>query len=408
MERTLELQLCLVLAVTLMAAGCATVESGPIQTFLPPEVVEIPVVVKPKIKRIIPPGSRIVIMDIAGDCATEVKDALMRRLIDNADYDVLTRENLRQIIGEKELNWAEGDFNTEAVFKVGKLLGASFFVVGRVSFCGRPPQTEIDGDEEDVFNVFAALQIIDLETGKVIVSSANEGKYIPGIERAESSNERPESARASTGGSAGEGVGEAGVQTVKDSSSPSKNLMRIVGGKLGMKVPGSVPAGYPAEVVAGAVSSDSSSKKEEPEVYLRLKAAEDMANGFADKFFARQMWDNVEMWQGENWLYGNVVRYVKLGHCVEGVEFLTKTASRQLSSMAEADVGRYLHNLGVALLCSNQVEPALKKLRSAYRVNGHDTTLNMLGLAGKISEWSLEIEFDEEPEVGLLMRRVVR
>ncbi len=368
-----------------------------------PGVVSVSVVVTPKNKRIIPKGSRIVITDIAGDCADEVKDALMRRLIDNSDYDVLTRDNLRQIIGEAEFSWG-GKFDTETAAKLGELLGASLFIVGRVVYCGYLTSDVPDSNEGE-FNVFATLQILDLETGKVLVSSANEGKYIP----------RP--APVLTLNSLGQDI--AALTETVDTAMPSDITAAVknptphskpgILKSLGKRILG--PGGTSATEATPQPLSEIETLQIpelqlEPVTYIRIKAAEEMANGFADKFFARPSWEQVELWDDPHWNYSKtVIRYVRLGRCPEAVNFLESTAYLELSNMQESDVAKYLHNYGVALLCANNPELAMKKLRSAYRIDYNQTTLKMLGLAGKIIEWSLNVEVDQQPEVDMLMER---
>ncbi|MEM6796651.1 MAG: CsgG/HfaB family protein [Acidobacteriota bacterium] len=313
-------------------------------------------VASPTILRDIPKRSRIVIADIGGPCTLELKNALMTRLVDNSEYDVLTRDNLEQLLLETENNWS-GPFNTKTAATLGELLGASLFVVGNVVYCGR---TEIEEESEKTwqYNMLAVLQILDLETGKVLMSSADQGKY------------RPETSQLLV------------------PADPSNKVRDAVEGFLG------------DGVEEGEVDS------REIEVNFPIfKAAEDLANDFADKFFSRPSWENLEMWMNSYWRYGDSIRLVKLGHCSSAVDLLEGSAARELRMMPEKHVAEYLHNYGVALLCDNQVTPAMEKLRSAFRVTYEPTTLRMLDMAAKVDEWNLEIKIDEQPEIERLLRR---
>ena len=107
------------------------------------------------------------------------------------------------------------------------------------------------------------------------------------------------------------------------------------------------------------------------------------------------------------WKFGRSVGFVRLGHCSEAVNRLENGAAQELPHMNDVDVAKYLHNYGVALLCANRPEEAMRKLRSAYRVGNNQSSLKMLDLAARIIEWSLHVEVDEEPEVGMLLRREV-
>lgn len=351
-----------------------------------PEVVQIPVVVSPKESKAIPKGSRIIITDISGDCVTEVKDALVRRLIDNTDYDVLAREHLRQILVESEETWS-GPFDTETAAKIGRLMGASLFIVGKVISCGPSDTYSQNLEEESEFRIFAVLQIIDLETGRVILSSATEGKYSPTptpLLLAENSLDQdtiddiidlPITEIESIGN-------KSRTQRIKDIFSRNSNQVDQPLDK------------QPRNSLASLGN------------YPKIKAAEDLANGFADKFFSRPSWENVEMWKNPSWHYGDsLIRYVKLGHCPRAVQFLEEMASKELPLMNEREISEYTHNYGVALLCTNQPTEAMEKLRSAYRMGYQQTTLKMLGLAAKILEWSLEVEVDTQPETRLLAKR---
>jgi tetratricopeptide (TPR) repeat protein len=108
------------------------------------------------------------------------------------------------------------------------------------------------------------------------------------------------------------------------------------------------------------------------------------------------------MWQADEWLYSKAIAYVQLGQCPLGVEFLTNEANKELGQLSKEHLSNYLHNLGVTLLCSNRIDEAKEKLRSAYRVENNSATLRMLGLASKISEWQLSAEVDRSPEIQQL------
>ena len=334
-----------------MAPSPAVLESGiPEELYPKSEVIEIPIVVAPTITRDIPKGSRIVIAGITGPCSVELTNALMKRLVDNSEYEVLTRDNLQQLLGEIQKNWS-GNFNTETTARLGELMGASLFIVGNVVYCGK---TEIEEDDEDSwqYDILAVLQILDLETSKVLMSSADRGEYEP---------------RAS--------------QLLIPADPPSTEV-------LGSETEGSQVTGIEAEVNFPA-----------------FKAAEDLANDFADKFFSRPTWESLKMWKNDYWHYGDSIRYVKLGHCSRAVKLLESVAAQELRSMPEKFVAEYLHNYGVALLCDNKAPEAMDKLRSAFRITYEPSSLQMLDLAARFEEWKFEVRPDLEPEIEMLTRR---
>lgn len=320
-------------------------------------IVGIPVVVEPRIRRAIPKDSRIIITDIQGECATEVRDAVMTRLIDNTDYHVLAREYLNQIKNEARLN-EEGDFDSTTMTRLGDLLGASMFIVGRVTYCGPANQEKSllslnqegmpDFDDslinrKSAFSISAILQVIDLRHGSVLISGNAEGRHL--------------------------------------NLSPSQTTM--------------------FDKKRSKVDQSPTDTKRIP----RILAAEDLATEFAGKLFARPTWEIAEMWDNPNWLHGSSVRYVQLGRCDAAINLLENIAKSKLEDMPEQEVAEYLHNYGVALLCNNQPERAMEKLRSAFRVGYKDATLRMLNLSAKIVEWSLSVEVDTEPETQMLAKR---
>lgn len=346
-----------------------------------PEVIAIPIVVSPSHSNEIAEDSRIVIMNVSGDCSTEVKDALMRRLIDNPKYNVLSRDYLSQIVVETEQNWS-GQFNTDTASKLGELMGASLFIVGQVAYCGVSDSDSPDNESGVEFIIMANIQIIDVERGKVLVSTASEGRYIPRPKPELYDNDPLEAM-----GQESLQVTATNPSTEAADRSASNATTRLV------------------SEAAQQVRSWQEAADPDSERYPWIKAADDMANSFADKFFARPTWERVEMFSSPKWLYNDSVQFVRLGHCQQATRFMDEVASHELDRMPESDVGRYLHNYGVALLCSNHPAEAIDKLRSAYRIGLNQTTLKMLGLASRITEWSLTVALDSEPEVEQLLKR---
>ncbi len=370
------------------------------------EIVQIPILVRGNRRTNIPDKANIVIASINGECAEPIKHALMKRLIDNNRYSVLTRDNLQQIIGEADLSWA-GRFNTETATKLGRLMGASLWVVGRVAYCGRTFAESTDDKNSQSYTILATLQLIDINTGKVLVSSASEGTYIPRnfakLALASLDSDSP-SGSDKTGGAHPTGrerLTELAVETVRSELGEAKSGERLknFGGRVLQKLRSSRE-----KTVEIAKKVKNKSRKSKALEYVRLRAAEDLVDDFADRFFSRPSWEVVEMWNNKLWTYGKASRLVKLGHCSEASEMLKTAASKELPFMNEIETAEYLHNYGVTLLCSNELNSAIKKLRAAYRISTNISTLKMLGLTGRIEEWSLEMPPEEEPEVERLVQ----
>lgn len=429
-----------------LCAGCTTTQPTPrVESSPPPpppapppepELLKIPIVVTPKNRELIPPGATIVIADIAGLCAQEVKTALMKRLVDNADYNVVTRDNLRQIISEADQSWA-GKFNTDTATKLGELMGASLWIVGRVAHCEQSVSDEPENEVGTEYKIMAVLQVIDIATGKVLVASASEGRYSPQtfvpleLERAkpaagvadhsESSSAQlePGDARSEDGETrdfeSGEKTvpadSETGVQvasavaaSLRDRTLPdpiATPLSRLRDHKIS-RIPGDeTPPTEPLRRANGSKGQEVTETQE----YAVMRAADELASGFADKFFGRPLWEDVTMWNHPLRRYSEATVLVQLGQCPLAVRLMDEVASLELYPMTEQEVAQYLHNFGVALLCANEPEKAAEKLRAAYRLSQDKTTLDMLGLAGKIVEWSLAVEVDKQPEIEMLIKR---
>lgn len=398
---------------------------------VPPSLEEIPISLSPSVTDLVPDGARIVIANISGECADEVKDALVRRLIDNTNYNILARDYLKQIILENEGEWA-GDFNTETATKLGRLLGASLWIVGKVTFCGKSLGENIGQSDAGNFTIDASLQIIDLETREVLVSSFSQGSYskplspfmnsepvLSGFLRerkintssandsANSPNSPPsnEEASAETQSSEAPKDPQASASALQPSdrvpvyrSAEEAKRFR----ELGIKARPAVLKAKATRLLQRKRDNPRTATKNTPERYEKNRAADDLANKFADKFFSRPFWELVQMWQSDDWLYSKAIAYVQLGQCPLGVRFLTNEASKELDQLSKEHLSNYLHNLGVTLLCSNRIDEAKEKLRSAYRVENNLATLRMLGLASKISEWQLSAEVDKSPEIQQL------
>ncbi len=424
---------CLMAAACLSLTGCtslftpqATVlpESAVAPTIPESQLVEISVLMTSESLRKVPKNSRIVIADIGGPCANELKNALMRRLVDNAQYDVLSRDHLQQILFESTQQWA-GSFNSRTAIQLGELLGASIFLVGDVIYCGNPYDphsgyasrtTHATYNADEPYDIFAVLQIVDIKTGKVILSTANEGSYLSEASPLLFSAKPEEYARLDREIGAAPPPKPEQIKAaqrkrnLQRAGETTKNLLDRLFKSAGEMANNTIPEAVELAARSGDEGDRSSGKnegkkKKEEINYPAFKAAEDLANGFADKFFARPIWANVEMWSSSYWRYGDSIRHVKLGNCPIAAGYLETTAAKELSEMPDKDVAEYLHNYGVALLCANRTEQAIEKLQSAYRIGYHPSTLRMLGLASQVQEWKLHMKIDKQPEIDLILKR---
>lgn len=349
-----------------------------------------------------PKKIRLVIADINGLCAQEVKDALMRRLTDNPDYEVLSRDNLDHIMREQDKSW-NASFNSKTAVTLGNLLGASRFIVGRVTYCDESPFRARDLD----FWIHANLQILDLTTGTILLSTSSEGKFLP----KDPSYFRPDKkAKRKLRNFFGSTPNlelipphdsqerltspESSALWYSDEMSPYEQPPRLT------PVQFELTAGLP--LFGGKGDKPKPKPIPDRERFPKIRAADDLANSFANKFFSRPTFDEVDMWKDPGRIHSLAVQWVRLGQCPKAAKFIETEASLEVPSMSEDELARYLHNYGVTLLCSGELKRAVLKLRSAYRLKAMEESLRMIDLASELDEWNLKVEVVTEPEMTRL------
>lgn len=418
----------------LIDSPSSAIEAQPLER----DIVEIPILLEPVGKSAVPAKTRIVIMGLQGPCSGNVKDALVRRLVENTDYDILTRENLRQIVRERDMQWA-GDFNSRSAIQIGELLGASMFIVGRVLICEEAfdPATR----ELKRVRMQAALQLLDLDTGKVLASSASEGTYVPGSQELFFSyvgNRSPQDTKPERD-RLGDFFGRLTnlSDRVNQGASAIQSLRRLRDDPSSLRPSWTYPmlGRLPEVSQLGETTSETTKRVDEDDPrdgsltdpcnpcadpldveqalwtdhrirrHEYISAAQELADSFADRFFTRPTWENVEMWPNFDERYGEVTRDVKLGRCQKAVDRLESTETESLSELAVYDMAEFLHNYGVALLCANQIDAAKRKLYAAYRIAYHPSSLRMVDLANRMKEWTLKATPDREPEMNILLSR---
>ena len=413
----------------------------PVDPNSPSTILQLPILARPMGAVSLKQSSRLVIGEILGPCALEVKTALMRRLNDNPNYSVLTREYLQQLVAEKETHHM-GDYDSRTRARVGELLGASQWVVGEVVSCDTTMSSDPTQPNQAQMNVMAALQDLDLSSGKVLTSSVSEGTHVPrktsfldfivaqpeslqelvgdvqtysdtlgdreasGASSSNAQSADSQQAGPNPAGEDNESLSDSGTAArppgaaarAKEFLSKSKQILQsLKPGSRGSRMEG---------LVNGSTPGKSDKEKQKP--LLRrdiLSAAEDMASNFADKLFAREFWETVEMWNNPYRTYTESIRFVQLGRCDVAVAFMADFANQEIGSFTEREMAEYLHNYGVALLCNNKIPEANSKLQAAYRIISSESTLKMMGLSDRVLEWGLVIEAENEPEIKELTDR---
>jgi hypothetical protein len=395
----------------------------------PSEILQLPIFAKPAGEPHLSKRSNLVIANIGGPCSDSVRIALMRRFTDNPNHNVITRQYLDQLVQEKEEQYT-GDYDTETAAKLGRLLGASQWIVGEVVYCHITPIQDPTSPGAVQVKILAALQILDLATGKILASSVSEGIHIPRetsqldffVRTPELDLPETDSDEAPAGG---EGVQAAREQDpdspvtaeppvatafLQQNNAPLPSagdgwFQSFVGGVRQRVLPGRGSGSAGSRGGPRGSGKEQFKKESEPQERAKLAAADNLADNFADKIFARPLWETVEMWKNPTRLYTEAIRFAQLGRCDLAIDFMDRVAKDELASLDEHEISEYLHNYGVALLCANRLDEAVAKLSAAYRITSSESTLKMMGLAAKLAEWSLTVQPETQPEIQILAGR---
>jgi len=302
--------------------------------------VRVRIVTIPAKPRSVLKKTRLVIADIHGRCAQEVKDALMRRLTDNPDYEVLSRDNLDKIMREQEKSWDES-FNSKTAVKLGNLLAASKFILGRVTYCDESPLRDQNFD----FWIHANLQILDLQTGSIILSTSSQGKFLPRdnnysrpVQKAKrklrnffgsTPNLRSISSKDNLEKLA---ALESSLFRYSENGSPYEQPRRITPAALDLA----------ASLPFLGRKEDQPQQKPKPvpdrERFPMIRAADDLANSFANKFFSRPTFNEVDMWNDPGRIHSLAIQWVRLGQCPKAAKFIETEASLEVPSMSEDEL----------------------------------------------------------------------
>lgn len=346
------------------------------------ETVRIPILISPRAERTIPKGSRVAIFGISGEdsqCAQLVEDAIQQELIDNVNYSVVTRAHIGTLIKSQDRNW-NGNFDKRTISRVGRLTGASAYIVGIVGHCSNPEaqlqkyisdqqaalaQQGGNGSSEitslpsfvgslinsiatflglparfpkgRIFNlnkaftlstqVFVSLEVLDTETGKILMSGTFEGAY---------------------------------DNQIKPNAGHSIN-------------PGLA-------------------------IYL---AAKDAALQFSNKIFSRANIQRITMFGGEDMGLSTSIKYARFGHCERAVHHLNEQFGRTIYDMSEVQLGKFMHNMGAALMCSNRLPDAYEKLLGSYRLIERTETRRLIDLCSQLIDTGLAVSRNDEHEIKM-------
>jgi tetratricopeptide (TPR) repeat protein len=153
-------------SLTVLLTGCATVSIR--VPFVEPAEIDLKGI------------ENIAIGDITGLGGEDLQDDLTQALFESERFQVLDRQHLQHILTEHELQYS-GAIDESTAIELGKLIGSTAFIFGRVQRYGYNDQvsqskwkdkktgkTHINYKREGVATVRAFLQVTDTRTGKII------------------------------------------------------------------------------------------------------------------------------------------------------------------------------------------------------------------------------------------------
>lgn len=165
---TLVLSGLLLFTITILITGCATTSSFNVQVTKPAEI---------NLKDY----KKIAIGGIRGEGGNDLTDELTQALIESARFEVLDRNHIQTIMDEHKLNMS-GMVDETAAVQIGKFIGSAAMIFGRVSnykYDEKYSEGTIK-DRKGIFHrtytregsviVSVTLQLISVETGKIIIS----------------------------------------------------------------------------------------------------------------------------------------------------------------------------------------------------------------------------------------------
>lgn len=122
---------------------------------------------------------KIAIGEIMGTGSADLQEELTMALFESQRFEVLDRQHLEKIFEELKLTFT-GVIDENTAVELGKLLGSSAFVFGRVSNHSYSENTTYDDwkdkkgnshrsyERKGIANVSVSLQVTDLTTGKIV------------------------------------------------------------------------------------------------------------------------------------------------------------------------------------------------------------------------------------------------
>ena len=429
--------------------------------------IEIPVIVTPRDGLRLKSGSTIAMTNFLGACSEEVSDAMTQRLVDHHAYNVVTREHVARVIKEHRLNW-DGYVDSTTASKLGRLLGADALVFGKIYYCSESGVQETEPETRHQRDTQALG--VPVGTDGDSRRGARGGNKPPGVRVKEGVNLfanlfrafAPRKWQASAGkyvdeaSRIGEGIQDDGSFDISGLFQPSsvssngnghgkkkiiiEGFVFVVGLEKGKILTASSHSGiyYFNDALSGkapplqqlGASSRGRINESLAQDYINLtnrildrqdrdytrlnklaltRAAANFADNFATRIFLRPEFFDLNMYRdmGADIGLDNGIRYVYLGNCERAEMHFRAMAHRHFHEMGDGDVGRMLHNHGIALLCNNKPLDAILKLRAAWRILRSRSSEEAIRTGYIMLERNLEAKVETDTIIQMLIERIM-
>jgi hypothetical protein len=128
--------------------------------------------------------TKIAVSQFDGDCGADLTDRLTELVSNSRKFEVLDRVNLQKVLAEQDFHFT-GRVDDATAARLGKILGPTALVFGRVSYCKTVVTTGlVESDSRGRVvnyvsktkgNVTASIQLVELTTGRVLKEKNYDG-----------------------------------------------------------------------------------------------------------------------------------------------------------------------------------------------------------------------------------------
>lgn len=174
---------------------------------------DVPVTHPPQI--VITGAKKVAVQEFAGDGGAELSDRFVQALMENGEFEVIDRNNLKTILREQGLQ-TNGAFSTDVALRLGQLSGCGAVFTGRITRASVEPSPLLDAGQVTQYingqktvqtkyirkvtaRITASIQLVDLTTGRTHTGKMVEATKVLQNEAIGGAPEPPSSEEALSG-----------------------------------------------------------------------------------------------------------------------------------------------------------------------------------------------------------------